>query len=159
MSSPQNKPVGDRRSRSAVVVAADAAIARLFLARNDAEWTELDDLTNPAAHADERELVADAAGRRGASTTQSGNSAYGGGSMKAHRIEEFAAEVCKRVAISLRETQAEQVHLIAEPHFLGLLRQRLDAEIRKRVGAEVSKSLARHSPEQIRAALPDDVTH
>lgn len=159
MSNHQNRPLDDRRSPSAIVVAADAAIARLFLATNDDKWTELDDLTNPAAHADERELVADAAGRRGASTTQSGNSAYGGGSMKAHRIEDFAAEVCKRAAASLRETRAEKLHLVAEPQFLGLLRQRLDAEVRKRVGVEVSKSLARQSPEQIRAALADGVIH
>ena len=158
MRSSQNSPSG--LAQSALIVAADGAIARFFLAKNGEDtWTEIDDLTNPAAHADERELVSDAAGRRGASTTQSGNSAYGGGSMKAHRIEDFAAEVCRRVAVSLRETRAEQLHLVAEPHFLGLLRQRLDADVRKRVGAEVSKSLARHSPEQIRAALPDDVIH
>lgn len=158
MRSSQNSP--SELAQSALIVAADGAIARFFLAKNGEDaWTEIDDLTNPAAHADERELVADAAGRRGASTTQSGNSAYGGGSMKAHRIEDFAAEVCRRVAVSLRETRAEQLHLVAEPHFLGLLRQRLDADVRKRVGAEVSKSLARHSPEQIRAALPHDVIH
>ena len=156
----RTSPSSARRASSAVVVAADSAIARLFLAKNGEEqWTEIDDLTNPSAHADEHELVADASGRRGASTTQSGNSAYGGGSMKAHRVEDFAADVCRRVAASLRETEADQVHLIAEPQFLGLLRQRLDADVRKRVGAEVGKNLTRHSPEQIRAALPDDVVH
>jgi protein required for attachment to host cells len=138
----------------AVVLAADASRARLFAADTGGDMRELVDLDNWAARLHEGDLVADRGGQRGHGTTQGGYSAYGGGSMKAHRAEEFAAEVCERAARGLRETRAQRLYVIAEPRFLGLLRQRMDDRIRARVAGEIDKELTAQTPAQIRAALP-----
>jgi protein required for attachment to host cells len=74
--------------------------------------------------------------------------------MKAHRKEDFAADVSSQLVRCLRETQATRVYVLADPEFLGLLRQRMDARTRGCVVGEIDKSVARHSPAQIRTSLP-----
>jgi protein required for attachment to host cells len=142
---------------AAVVLAADAARARLFVAeRDDGALRELDDLDldNAAARVHEGDLVADRSGRQRDRPMEAGHSAYGGDSMKAHRSEEFAAEVCERAARSLHDTHAGRLYVVAEPRFLGLLRQRMDAQLRACVAGEIDKALTTKTAAQIRAALP-----
>lgn len=139
---------------AAIVVAADAARARLFTVGLNAELEELADLDNEAARMHDGDLADDAGGRRGHRPTQAGASRYGGESMKEHRIEEFAAAVCERAARALREEHAERLYLVADPGFLGLMRQRMDDRLRKCVAGEVDKSLATRPPTEIRAVLP-----
>jgi protein required for attachment to host cells len=139
----------------ALVVAADSARARLFRASSPTgPLRELETLTNAEARLHERDLVSGPAGRSRGNTMQAGFSAFGGGSMKRHRVEEFAAEVCGRIAAVLRKAGAPRLYIIAEPEFLGLLRLRLDDPTKRRIAGELPKSLASKSPEEIRKALP-----
>jgi protein required for attachment to host cells len=139
----------------AVVLAADASRARLFVAeRGSVSLRELGDLANPEARLHEGDLVADRGGRNGRRPMESGHSALGGGSMKEHRIEDFAARVCEQATRALREQQADRLYIVAEARFLGLLRQRLEKSVQKQVAGEVAKSLAGKAPAEIRQALP-----
>jgi protein required for attachment to host cells len=143
------------RSGASLVIAADAARARILAAVTpDAPLRDYASLANPEARLHEGDLVADSSGRRNHRPTEGGHSAFGGGSMKQHRIEEFAASVCEGVEAALRDTQAERLYLVAEPAFLGLLRQRMDGQLQRRLAGTIPKSLASESPERIRAALP-----
>jgi protein required for attachment to host cells len=144
-----------------VVLVADSARARLFdAATPTAPLHELEGLANPVARAHEGDLVADSAGmRRGGvngrgDSMSSGADNYGGGGMRDHRVEEFAAEVCDHLAKAVDRAAADRVYIIAEPRFLGLLRMRMRDTLRKRVAGEIAKSLAGKAPAEIRAALP-----
>jgi protein required for attachment to host cells len=139
----------------ALVVAADSARARLFAADNPgAPLREIAALANPEARLHEHDLVEDEAGRRGTRPTQAKRSAFGGQTAKRHRAEEFAADVCARAEVGLREAGADRVYLVADPEFLGLLRQRMDERLQKRLAGAVAKSIVGSSVDAIRAALP-----
>jgi len=140
---------------AALVLTADAARARILAAVTpDSPLREYADLSNAEARLQERELVSSPTGRRNHQPTQGGHSAYGGGSMKRHRIEEFAASVCEGLQSALSATGAQRVYIVADPDFLGLLRQRMKPGLGRHVAGEYAKSLATETPERIRAALP-----
>lgn len=149
-------PADVHKQGSALVIAADSVRARLFHAGTpDAPLREIDALLNPESRLHEHDLVDDAGGRRGARPTQAKRSAFGGDTAKRHRAEEFAASVCARAAADLRETRARRLYLVAEPEFLGLLRQRMPAALRRRVAGAVAKSITGKPAGRIRAALPE----
>jgi len=138
-----------------VVLVADSARARLFDAPTPtAPLHELEDFANPVARLHEGDLVADRAGVRYNEAVSSGSDAYGGSGMRDHRVEEFAAAVCDHLADAVKRASAERVYIVAEPQFLGLLRARMDAPLRKRVAGEIAKSIAGKAPDEIRRALP-----
>lgn len=141
---------------AALVIAADSVRARLFHAGTpDAPLREIEALVNPEARLHEHDLVEDSAGRRGTRSTQAKRSAFGGETAKRHRAEEFAAAVCERAAHDLRETHARRLYLVAEPEFLGLLRQRMPAALKRRVAGSVAKSVTGKPAGRIRATLPE----
>jgi len=143
------------RQGASLVIAADAARARILAAVTpDSPLRDYASLANPEARLHEGDLVADDGGRRNHRPTEGGHSALGGGSMKQHRIEEFASSVCQGVEAALRETQAERLYVVAEPGFLGLLRRRMDGQLERRIAGTIPKSLAGETAERIRAALP-----
>ncbi|MDM4771246.1 host attachment protein [Solimonas sp. SE-A11] len=145
----------NRRSGPSLVVALDAARARILAALTpEAPLRDYASLANPEGRLHEGDLVADSGGCRNHRPTEGGHSASGGGSMKQHRTEEFAASVCEGVEAALRDTHAERLYVVAEPGFLGLLRQRMDDQVEQRVVGTIPKSLANETPERIRAALP-----
>ncbi|HVT35446.1 MAG TPA: host attachment protein [Nevskiaceae bacterium] len=138
-----------------LVVAADASRARLLIALpGEPGLREVDDLLNPEARLHEGDLVADGPGRRNNSSTSGGYSALGGGSMKRHRIEEFASLVCKRVERCLEDNLARRVYLVAQPEFLGLLRKQARPRLVRSFAGEVAKALTGAAPAEIRAVLP-----
>ena len=101
------------------IVVADEGRARfLSCAEPGRELTEMDELTDAGAHADNADLRRDAYGRRGSSVTSSA-----GEDKLDHEAELFA----RRVA--------------AAPRFLGRLRKALDPEVAKSVTGEIDKDL------------------
>lgn len=143
------------KSGAALVIAADSVRARLFRAGSpDAPLREIDTLLNPEGRLHEHDLVEDSAGRRGARPMQARRSAFGGETARRHRAEAFAAAVCERAARGVRETGAARVYLVAEPEFLGLLRQRMARALQRRVAGAVAKSVTGKPAGRIRATLP-----
>lgn len=148
------KPTGDQ-SASLLVLAADSVRARLF--STDHEQGPLEEilaLSNPEARLHEGDLVEDTAGRRGTRPTQAKHSAFGGESAKRHRAEEFAGRLCKHLARQLAGAGERRLYIVAEPEFLGLLRQRMDRSVERSIVAEIPRSLTTKPPEEIRAVLP-----
>jgi len=151
----KNNGAGPNGTGASVVLVADSARARLFDAHAPtAPLHEVEDLANPVARLHEGDLVADGAGVRNGESMSAGHSAYGGGSMKDHRIEEFAATVCKHLAAVARKSEARRIYIVAEPSFLGLLRQRMQRTLKRQVVDEIPKTLTGKAPAEIRAALP-----
>lgn len=141
---------------AALVLVADRVRARLFGAHDaTAALHERGDWLNPDGRLHEGDLIADSdTGRMAHSYRQGGHSAFGGGTAKEHRAEEFAGLVSDRLAAAVHANGAPHVYLIGEPRFLGLLRARLREPVRKCVVEEIAKSLAEHTAAEIRDYLP-----
>ena len=141
-----------------MILAADSTLARLFLVEGSGDTPrEIVNLYNPDARQHEHDLVADRAGRRGHEPMSAGHSRFGGGSMKQHHVEDFAAAMCTRTAKAIEQTSAGGLYIVAPPTLMGLLRQRMDAGMRRHLRGEVSKSVATRTAADIRASLPDQL--
>lgn len=66
-----------------------------------------------------------------------------------HESQDFAKEVLGYLNLEHRTKHFEQLHVIAPPVFLGVLRNKLHRELQKSVGIEISKNLVSESREQI----------
>ena len=133
------------------VLVADEAIARIL------QWPEVGDelesveeLTDPAAHARERNLQRDATGRRSGSATHSASpssphrlrssanlTASAGEEQQHLEASSFARRVAQHLGEALRQKRFAELCIVAAPRFLGHLRQELDAH----VGATVTQTL------------------
>lgn len=67
----------------------------------------------------------------------------------------FAKRVAERLEHARRQGEMERLILVAAPEFLGLLRDHLGADLRRLIDEEFSLDLARMTPQQIRAHLPE----
>lgn len=136
------------------VIAADSWRARMFRADSAAgKITEVRTLVNPEARLREGDLVTDTGG---------GGQALGGASRhifsqpseKEHQENQFAREVAEEIDQLRREGQLDRVYIVAEPRFLGRLRENYSRELQKRVGVEVPRHVTAQSASRIRELLP-----
>jgi len=68
---------------------------------------------------------------------------------------QFAGEVARYLEAAYARQAFSHLVLVAAPEFLGLLRGKLDAQVRERVQLEVAKNLVKHAADEIRRALPE----
>ena len=119
------------------IVVADEGRARfLSCAGPGRELTELDEISDAGAHADNADLRRDAYGRRGSSITSSA-----GEDKLDHAAELFARRVAERLAEAHRAQRYGELRIAAAPRFLGRLRKALDPEVAKKVTGEIDKDL------------------
>jgi protein required for attachment to host cells len=119
------------------IVVADEGRARfLSCPAPGRELTEMDELTDAGAHADNADLRRDAYGRRGPSVTSSA-----GEDKLDHEAELFARRVAERLAEGHRQHRYGELRIAAAPRFLGRLRKALDPEVSKSVVNEIDKDL------------------
>ncbi|GHB12607.1 host attachment protein [Salinicola rhizosphaerae] len=132
------------------IVAADAARARIF-ARQANVLKEVETLTHAEGRAHTGDLRTGGKGEAsaGASQRQTGNE-----DATSDKQEMFFA---KEVAGYLREARtqgkADEFILIAAPHFLGQLRDKLDKPTQALVTKTVDKDLSKASEDEIAAKL------
>lgn len=140
----------------AFVLVADSAYARIFTADSPlGPLTELETLTHPESRLLNRELGSDAPGRTFDSMGDGRHGMEVATRPKQQEAIEFAAEVVRRLEAGHQRQEFTCLMLIAAPEFLGLLRGKLDVNVRGKVTLEVAKNLVKHSPEEIRRALPE----
>lgn len=152
------------------VVVADSARARFFrVEENSGEHggslfapgedalpgrlLEMTDLVHPASRQHASEMASDEPGIR---RTMHMHGKIGMDE-KVSLKEEEAVRFAKEVADVLRERAAdyERLYLVAEPHFLGLLRADLDKSVEQRIVAEIDKDLSAMDATEIRGHLPE----
>jgi protein required for attachment to host cells len=145
-----------KQSDAAVwVLAADRVRARLFRAERPVDpLEEMDDLVNPDARSAERELVSDAPGSQDVMRGVAHHALDPQKTEKDHSVEVFARQVAGRLAKLRTEGEMKRVYILANPEFLGMLRNSLDVRTRRLVAAAIPKSVTRLRPEEIRASLP-----
>ena len=72
-----------------------------------------------------------------------------------HDAKAFAQELADKLRGERNAKRFERLVLVAEPHFLGLLRDALDDVTKRCVIASVSKDLSRVAPSDLAAHLPE----
>lgn len=153
------------RHGGAFVVVADSARARILRRSGQVlapQLLELERMECPDAHRHPRELTTDLTGRNSGATRgrfgprivnrHGANSDY---DPRTVEVQRFARQLAARLERLARSEPIERLVLIAEPRFLGLLREELSGPIRHVVTREVPRNLTTAVPQAIaRAAFP-----
>ena len=123
------------------IIAADSSRARILqVTDREVHLSEIDDLLNPAARADDRDLTSDAHARfRGTSGPASDREET---SATEHATDLFAKRVGDYLESARTAHRYHRLHIIAAPKFLGQLRKALGKEVQKLVSEELPKDLS-----------------
>lgn len=116
------------------------------------EFRFLNRLTNDDARLTEQELDSDKPGR--------GFSSAGGGTIH-HSLDrtfkhhekvaaDFSRVIARHLELGLSEGSYQELVLVSEPHFLGLIKSHLTPRVEKTVMAEIGKEYTQVPPKQIR---------
>ncbi|MFL9609833.1 host attachment protein [Methylobacillus sp. Pita2] len=131
------------------ILVADSSRARIFEMQAHHAPTEIMDLRNGAGQLQNRELRTDGKGRFFGSAGTQGNTYEPVVTPKVHEASLFAEEVNQYLTEHYNHHHFSRLQVIAQPKFLGLLRDKLNDQVRKLVVEEVSKDLSKASVEDI----------
>lgn len=151
------------------IIAADKNRARIFELSEDDKLQEIEDMYNPEGRMADRDEISDAYGRiaHGKSTqvresdVGSGgvghrlpsNTADLGQSMHEHHMDMFSKEVARYLDKARTEHRFEKLRVIADPKFLGMIRQNINKEVQKMVEEEIPKEIAQLKEHEIEQYL------
>jgi protein required for attachment to host cells len=149
------------------VLVADEAIARILVqTRGAGALDSVEELTDPAAHAKESDLVRDAAGRRAGSATHSAGSSTphrtrssasattsAGESERHLEATDFARRVATHLSVARQQRRFDELAIVAAPRFLGLLRKALADDVAGCVTQTLDKDLVHLRNEEIAARI------
>lgn len=136
------------------VLVADSSRARL-LGTDSAhgELGEIQDFVHPESRVHEQKISSDLPGsRHGAGGLHHVDSQTG---IKEQESIDFAKHLGRELNALRNRHKLDRLWIVAEPRFLGHLRQELDDEVSKLVSGEVDKDLLQHGIDDIRAHLPE----
>lgn len=150
------------------ILVSDASRARLFVGqKKNQPWTLLESIDHPESRAKGKDLVTDRPGRvaqSGGSNSSGGPGSPGKGSRsgmepptspKEVEHEQFARFLADFLAKGLREQAYSSILLVANPHFLGLLRTMMDEQVKKHVKATVDKDYTSLHQKELQERLAD----
>lgn len=147
--------MGDVAQEPTVYVVANQSDAVFYLDGSDRKFHFIDRLSNRKAHLTEIDLVSDRPGR-GISSAGSGVFHHSLGRGFTHHeqaAKDFARKIADQLGVARRNKQFHNLVLVAEPHFLGLLREALDSETRAVIKHEINREYAQGSDSEIRSAI------
>lgn len=131
------------------ILVADGGRARIFEMHPDTSMVEIQDLTNSLGRFQNRELKTDSEGRFFGHAAQ-GNTAEPDVSPKMHEATLFAETVSQFLTDHCNLKRYSKLFIIAESKFLGLLREKVDVQVRKLIVGELPKDLSKASLDDIR---------
>ncbi|HEX6319867.1 MAG TPA: host attachment protein [Burkholderiales bacterium] len=138
------------------IVVADSSACRLFEVSAPAgPLQELEALSHPEGRLREQDLVSDLPGRTFDSQGAGRHAKEVEVSPKKHEAIVFAGRIAERLEAGRTGNAFDKLALIAPPEFLGLLRDKLNPQLRALVLHEVDKNVSRLDPAAIRARLPE----
>jgi protein required for attachment to host cells len=148
----RDRTVRERKTRWFVFANRTDAVFYLDLPAHHFRF--VDRLENPAGSRMESDFDSDRPG--------SGMSSAGDGTIRhsldrrfhhaERNIEQFAGAVARRLEEALGHHEFTELVMVAEPHFLGVLRSKLSPGVRDRVRHEVHRELIQGSDDELRAA-------
>lgn len=136
------------------ILAADSTEARLFTRdKKYGPLSELRDWLHPESRLPGRDLEHDRQGKTFSSHGHDQSDNQKKTDPKTREARDFAREVTKQLEKARSQGEFESLSIVADPSFLGLLREQMDDETRGLVDVEVDKNLTRRSAETIAEAL------
>lgn len=137
------------------VVVADSSRARIFRAEGrDGRLVEMEAMAHPEGRLREASLTTDLPGRTFDSHGQGRHAMEEETPPKRHEAIQFAKRIGGVLENARNAGDYDALVIVAEPRFLGLLRENLSHETIKLVGVQLDKNLVRQGPEAIRERLP-----
>lgn len=137
------------------LLVADNTHARIFMADTlSSKLEELEDLTHTEGRLHDREMTTDLPGRI-KSADGSGHAFEQPTDPKKHESNNFAHRLAQRLEEAHNANKFARLMIIAEPSFLGLLRNCLPELIKKKVCFELDKNITLQSAADIRKHLPE----
>ncbi|MGE0790916.1 MAG: host attachment protein [Sandaracinaceae bacterium] len=141
---------------STLVVVAQRARARLFLQHEPrGALTEVADLVHPTARLRESDLKSDRPGRVHERVGEVRHAMGQHESPQEHEAATFAREIADAVRASRERGDHDRLVLVAEPRFLGELRQHLDRVSARALVGEVHRELTDRSAQDIAGYLAE----
>lgn len=138
------------------VVVASSTVARLFATEAPTgQLEEMEEMVHTEGRLHEQKLVSDLPGRTFDSTGAGRHAKAPGVAPKEQEAVNFAIQVAGRLEAGRTEERFDGLVLVAAPHFLGLLRERLGPPTRDRVILELDKNLVHLDGREIRGHLPE----
>lgn len=135
------------------VVVAEGSRARIFEANSRIKpMTELEDLSHPKSRAKVLDINADNAGKVYDRMGQGIHHMESEVDPKTHEADMFAKEVAEHIEKARATNRFEELVLVGEPKFIGMVRKHLHAPTLKTLVKTVSKNLIRADEETIRKA-------
>jgi protein required for attachment to host cells len=141
--------------KSTWILVADNSRARIFTAETPSSpLEEIEDLSHSEGRLHDREITTDLPGKI-KSAGAGGHTFEQPTDPKKHEAEVFAHSVANYLEDAHNANKFKQLLIIAEPSFLGLLRNQLPEQIKRLVSFELDKNITKHSAEDIRQHLPE----
>lgn len=141
--------------KSTWILVADNTRARIFTAETPSSpIEELKDLTHMESRLHDRDLTSDLPGKI-KSEFGAGHALEQPTDPKKHEADNFAHYLAQHLEDAHNTKTFEQLLIIAEPSFLGLLRNNLPEQVKKQVCFELDKNITTLSAAEIRKHLPD----
>jgi protein required for attachment to host cells len=140
--------------KSTYILVADSSRARIFTAETPSSpLEEIEALAHTEGRLHDRDMTSDLPGKiKGEGSV--GHAFEQPTDPKKHEASSFAHCIAGFLEKAHNEKKFEQLLIIAEPSFLGLLRNQLPEQIKKLVCFELDKNITTHSLEDIRKHLP-----
>ncbi len=140
--------------KSTYILVADSSRARIFTAATPSSaLEEIEALAHTEGRLHDREMTSDLPGKvKGEG--KMGHAFEQATDPKKHEASIFAHRIAGFLEGAHNEKKFEQLLIIAEPSFLGLLRNQLPEQIKKLVCFELDKNITTHSNDDIRKHLP-----
>ena len=130
--------------------------ARIFTADTPSSaLTEVEAFTHPESRSHDRDLTSDLPGRIKGESGMGVHAFEQRTDPKRHEEQVFAHDVARYLDKGLSDGKFEQLLIVAEPTFLGLLRGELSEAVKKTVCFELDKNIVKASAAEIRDHLPE----
>ena len=139
---------------SALVVVAESSRARIFAMENpNIPLTEIRDMVHPESRAHAQELTSDLPGRSFDSHGQGRHAMEVNVDVKEQESILFAEQLADFINSECSGQKADKLYIAAAPHFLGLLRKKLDDATKRHIVRQIDKNLVTMDEAEIRDHL------
>ena len=139
------------------ILAANSAAARLFVREKKfSPPIEQRDWLHPESRLHSRDLEHDRQGKTFSSHGHGQDDNQKHTEPKTREAHDFARELATYLNRARSNAEFESLSIVADPSFLGILREHLDEQTRAHVTREVSKNLTHASAEKIAEAIDSD---
>ena len=138
------------------ILVANNSQARIFTASTPSSvLAEIEGFAHTEGRLHDREITTDLPGKIKNTGGIGGHAFEQPTDPKKHEASNFAQQIANHLLTNFYQGKFAQLLIIAEPSFLGLLREHLPQQVKKQICFELDKNLVTFTIEQIRQHLPE----